>query len=697
MAMNFFEHQETARKKTGRLVVFFILGVTALIVSTYFIGLIIALALGESKIGADPRMHAGLLVVSALVSLVIVGIGWSVKRAQLSAGGRSVAESLGGQLIEPGTMEPSERRVLNIVEEMAIASGVPVPPVYLIPDASINAFAAGYRAEEAVIGVTRGALAAFTRDELQGVIAHEYSHILNGDMRLNIRLVAAIFGLAALAIVGRVLVQVLARSGRGVRVSSSRSGGKGGGGAVLLALMVAGVGLMIIGFVGQFFGRLMQAAVSRQREFLADASAVQFTRNPAGIANALRRIAAMGPNGMERDGAAEFSHMFFTSALASFFATHPPLAERIGRIERREADEVAAELLSGRFAASPLAPSAPDAGKARLATLQSHDDGAALSRGTASTTAQVGASPGAREPVGASPVLGAFAAPTRARAEIRHAARSMGTIEPRSIDYARSVRARIPAGVLAAAHEPFDARAVIVALLLSTDEAIAASQLDGVRENGLPEVVELALRVAEPVRALPRDLRLPLVDLCIPALRRLSPAQAASMLDAVRALIAADRKVDLFEWSLRAVLRRAFTVDGAEGAGTMRLALALPAMAQLLGTLAWSGARDEDHAATAFMAGYIAAGVPAPRIPLRSECTLDALDEAVKKLGRLRPQDRDRVVAAAVECVTSDEVVTVTESEVLRAVVAALGAPMPPAIPAAGAEQRHGDAGSFRV
>ncbi|MBM4111986.1 MAG: hypothetical protein FJ253_01225, partial [Phycisphaerae bacterium] len=455
----------------------------------------------------------------------------------------------------------------------------------------------------------------------------------------------------------------------------SGSRGKGGGGGVIVALMLAGVGLIIIGWIGQLFGRLMQAAVSRQREFLADASAVQFTRNPGGISNALRRIAAMGPNRMEREGASEFSHMFFSSAVQAFFATHPPLPERIARIERRTADQVAAELVPGRFAMSPLAPGV-DAGS---------PDGDALSRsaGEGDDADARGAARRAATVPMSSPLVGAFAAPTRERAGIRHAAKSMGEIEPKSIDFARSVRARLPTGVLAAAHEPYDARAVIVALLLSDDDSVAAAQIDAVRRHGLGEVAELATRLLQPVRSLPRDLRIPLVDLCVPALRRLSPSQMAPMLDAVRALIAADRQLDLFEWSLRTILRRAFDSGGAEQRGTMRISLALPSLAQLLGTLAWSGARDEAQAAAAFMSGYIASGIPAPRLPARKDCTLEALDGAVKMLSRLRPQDRDRVIAAAVECVTSDEVVTVTESEVLRAAIASLGAPMPPALPVA--------------
>jgi len=657
MAMNFFEHQTQARKRSGRLVVLFVCGVGAIIASTYFIGAIIAAIAGGAELAGEPVVHVGLFGVSVAVTVLIVGVGWLVKHSQLSAGGSAVAESLGGRLIDPSTGDPRQRRVINLVEEMAIASGVPVPPVYLIPDASINAFAAGYRPEQAVIGVTQGALSAFNRDELQGVIAHEYSHILNGDMRLNIRIVSAIFGLAALSIVGSTLMRVMMHSSRGTRVRSSNSKG-GGGGAILLALLIAGLGLMIIGWIGQLFGRLMQAAVSRQREYLADASAVQFTRNPAGIAGALRRIALFGKNTMDREGTREFSHMFFTSALETLFATHPPLPERIARIERREPSEIAAELAAGLLAPRLSMDDAAAAGAV-----------AAFGAGHASAVAP------------SAPLLGAMARPTRDRAGVLHASQEIGAVEPDAIDYARAVRARLPTGILAAAHEPFDARAVVAALLLSDDEGVRAQQLSSLNGPGLEGLEQFTRRLADPVSQLPRDLRLPLVDLCVPSLRRLSPTQAQAMLEAVRRLIAADRSLSLFEWSVRAVLRRAFEPADSPDRGGVRLALMLPALAQLLATLAWAGERDSAHANASFMAGFIAAGVPAPPLPPRTACTLDRLDDAVKKLARLRAEDRDRVVRAAVECVACDEIVTISESEILRATLALLGAPMPPVLP----------------
>src|SRR5690606_28971990 len=243
-------------------------------------------------------------------------------------GGSVVAGLLGGLPVNPATDDPDERRLVNVVEEMAIASGVPVPAIYVLPgEESINAFAAGYGVHDAAVAVTRGALKHLTRDELQGVIAHEFSHILNGDMRLNIRLIGLLHGLLLLALIGRVLL----RSG-----GRSRGRRKEKGGSVQVALI--GLGLVLLGYIGVFFGKLIKAAASRQREYLADAAAVQFTRNPEGIAGALKKIGALGAGSrIVHPRAEELSHLYFASGLrssfAGLFATHPPLVERIRRID----------------------------------------------------------------------------------------------------------------------------------------------------------------------------------------------------------------------------------------------------------------------------------------------------------------------------------------------------------------------------
>ena len=317
--MDFFEKQEKARLQTKWLVFYFALAV---------IGIIAVLHIGFSLLLGQPLDDWEMLGFTAAGVLVSVVIGSLVKIAELSKGGKAVAEMLGGFPVNPSTTNAGERRLLNVVEEMSLASGVPVPQVYVLEEEAINAFAAGYGTADAAVGVTRGCIERLTRDELQGVIGHEFSHILNGDMRLNIRLMGLLNGILFLALLGGVLMRL-------ALTSRPRSSNDKNGGSIVAALIAGGLVLYIVGWIGVFFGKLIKAAVSRQREFLADASAVQYTRNPRGLAGALSKIASHSSR-LEHPKAQEASHMFFGNGMAEawlgLFATHPPIQRRIAEI-----------------------------------------------------------------------------------------------------------------------------------------------------------------------------------------------------------------------------------------------------------------------------------------------------------------------------------------------------------------------------
>lgn len=337
MSSNFFAQQDLARRNTRILVVLFTLAVLLLLTLTNVIALISLGFVDPAFLSSSLQWRTlpwDLVGWVSFTVLAAVTLAVLFKWQQLKAGGRAVAESLGGIRLLPDSQDPLQRRLLNVVEEMALAANTPVPPVYLLPEQGINAFAAGYSPADAVIGVTQGCLEHLNREELQGVIAHEFSHILNGDMRMNIRLIAILNGILFLGHIGYYMLRGSSRAGA-IRASSRSSGNNknnGGGGIVLLAL-----GLVVIGYVGSFFGNLIKAAVSRQREFLADASAVQFTRNPRGIAGALKAIGSHSVSSkIKNQNADENSHLFFGEAIsrwASIFATHPPLSTRIKRLE----------------------------------------------------------------------------------------------------------------------------------------------------------------------------------------------------------------------------------------------------------------------------------------------------------------------------------------------------------------------------
>jgi Zn-dependent protease with chaperone function len=324
--MDFFQRQEIARRNTKLLEVYFVLAVIGIILTTYLAFAVFVGYLGLRHHAFQPTSEYGFLwnpklFLGVSVGTLIVIIGGSVfKTSQLAGGGSAVAEMLGGRPISANTRDPDERKLLNVVEEMAIASGTPIPQVYVLPgEETINAFAAGHSTSDMVVCATHGCLKYLTRDELQGVVGHEFSHILNGDMKLNLRLMGLVFGILCIAMMGRILLDT--------RGSSSRDRNP---------LPLVGLALLAIGGLGVFFGKLIKSAVSRQREFLADASSVQFTRNPAGLSSALQKVGGMGSR-IDDPNAEDASHFFFANGLresfAGIFSTHPRLEDRIRALD----------------------------------------------------------------------------------------------------------------------------------------------------------------------------------------------------------------------------------------------------------------------------------------------------------------------------------------------------------------------------
>lgn len=328
----FFELQEAAHRRTKTLLGLMVAAVLAVGASIYLIAIFVIPSVRSGQF-LEPQWYQPIpLALSVSGTTLFVAIAGAIRMHTLRVGGSRVAKSLGGRLLRAETQDSLETRLLNVVEEMAIASGMQMPRVFVLDDEpGINAFAAGLTLDDAVICVTRGCLEKLTRDELQGVVGHEFSHILNGDMRLNMHLMAAVFGLVCIALLGRMLMEV--DSGRR-RDDDDDSSSKNGP-----SIAHIGLALWLVGSWGEFWGKVIKSAVSRQREFLADASALQFTRNPQGIAGALKKIAGYGQHSVVRAARAEeLSHFFFgdirkRSFVERLFATHPTLLERIRRFE----------------------------------------------------------------------------------------------------------------------------------------------------------------------------------------------------------------------------------------------------------------------------------------------------------------------------------------------------------------------------
>jgi Zn-dependent protease with chaperone function len=644
MATDFFQQQDSARRRTFRLVVYFLLAILCLIVLVYGL-LLVAFALAGED-GPMPWWHPELFLFAAIGVGLVVGGSSAFKVAQLASGGQAVALMMGGREVPRTTRDAHERRLLNVVEEMAIAAGVAVPPVYVLEEPGINAFAAGYAPGDAVVAVSQGCLKYLTRDELQGVVAHEFSHILNGDMRLNIRLIGLIFGIMALMVVGRVLMWQSA----GRRASSGQR--DSGAGRVIL-----GLGLLVLGLVGAFFGRLIQAAVSRQREYLADASAVQFTRNPDGIAGALKKIGGLQEGSrINAPAAAEVAHMFFASAvwgggLGTLLATHPPLRDRIRRLDPQ---------FDGTFPeVRPVGVEAGDVDGQRP--------------GQAPRRAGLPRIPGLPQLPTAALGLTAEAAASR-----------IGDVSPREIHYAEDAHEDIPASLRVAAQEPFGARAVIYALLLDPRPDVRERQQARLQAAAPPRDFAETLRQASVVQALPDRYRLPLVDLAMPALRQMSPGQYKAFRAQVEMLIGDDNRLSLFEYVLRCVLHRHLDAQFYRRPVQERVwksahQVAGP-MSTVLSLLAWEGNPEPGPAAQAFAAGMEAflGAKSGHRLLGREEGTLTKFDAALQELNKAVPAVKRQVVVACASCILADDQVTVREVEVLRAICDRLDCPMPP-------------------
>jgi Zn-dependent protease with chaperone function len=633
-SMDFFAAQAAARRHTFALVLLFALAI-ALTVALADAGISLALSLGGQHVGRGLQAitaqdletgggwsgrFGGLLlpITGAVLAVVVLGYAWHA--VQLGGdGGDAVARMMGGHPVDRLTQDAGEKRAVNVLEEMALAAAIPVPRLYVMDgESGINAFAAGRNPEEAVVAVTRGALQQLSRDELQGVFAHELSHVLNADMRLNLRLMSLIGGLTALALLGRLLLQFTGSSS-----SSSRRRSNGG------ALLGVGLALLVAGAIGSLFARLIRLAVSREREYLADAAAVQFTRNPGGLAGALGKIAAAG-SALQSAHAPEAAHLFFANGVGGFFSgflsTHPPVEERIRRLQ-----------------AIPLDPAVP------------------------------------RTPAAARPAALASPAPAGSAAVIGLAAMAgVGRPAPEHLEAAAGALAAFPAALVDAARQPFAARAVCLALLLDADPPLRSRQLAAISDPGLG--AETA-RLAGEVDGVARAQRLGLLALALPALDGLSPDQARALVGDLAALAAVDGRLTLHEWALQRLVRRRLRPRLGEPVPAPRLRafeqVEVEAL-ELLSALAWTGQRDPEAAQAALDAGVQALAVEGRwKLLARDRFTAPRLDTVLARLDEAAPPLKARLLAGAAACVLADGRVTLAEAEMLRAVAGSLGLPMP--------------------
>jgi Zn-dependent protease with chaperone function len=643
--MNFFEAQDAARRSTTRLVLMFAAAVIGIVLLTnLLIAFIFAYGEGRSQEALFSRVPPELLLYSTLGVILLITGGSLYKMLQLRSGGQVVAESLGGRLISQNSGDLLERKVLNVVEEMAIASGSPVPPVYLLDESGINAFAAGWSPADAVIGVTRGTIENLTRDELQGVIAHEFSHIFNGDMRINIRLIGILHGILLLGMIGYFILRSAGRS-------RSRSS-KGGGGGILLL----GLGLMVVGYIGTFFGQMIKATISRQRELLADASAVQFTRNREGIANALKKIGGFSAGStLLTPAAAEFSHAYFANGIAaglqSVFATHPPLEYRIKQIQPD---------WDGRF----ITPKPRVSAAAEDSDKQTDED--KRHKATMIGTAILGGTVAAGSALNSIAQIG-----QPGEAHIGYAQRLIGTIPPPILDEAR---------------DPYGARALIFALVIEAGSEQTERQWAIVQEQVDGALYYKTRALSSQITATDARLRLPLIDLALPSLKSLSTEQYGAFKETLLALIRADKKIMLAEWVLqRLVLQHLDQAFGLRQRPRARYSMIGDVKHEceiVLSLIAHVEHTNNQDITNAFNAGKKASGLGALQPVTTSELSLKNIDEALDKLEQLKSAGKLRFLQSCAGTINSDNQSTARGIELLRTIASCLDCPMPPVIAA---------------
>tara|TARA_B100002003_G_scaffold251259_1_gene293932 strand:- start:7723 stop:9609 length:1887 start_codon:yes stop_codon:yes gene_type:complete len=625
--MNFFESQDVARRNTRFLIFLFFLAVLSLVLLT---NLLVLVMINYGDTGAvtgavmkEQLNYSWQLFGAVSLGVVgLIGIASLIRLQMLKRGGSVIAEMMDGVLlVNPGD-DHNKQKLLNCVAEMAIASSIPVPPVYLIQDPAINAFAAGYSSGDAVIGITTGAIENLNREQLQGVIAHEFSHILNGDMRLNIRLIGILHGILVLALAGRMILYSGNRRSR----NKDQAG--------LLAL---GIGLLVIGYLGRFFGNLIKAAVSRQREYLADASAVQFTRNADGIAGALKRIGGYETGSIvENPESEELSHAFFSQGvkfmLGGLFATHPDLEDRIQRIEPR---------WSGEF----LNETVPES--------QGEEDGQEQVMGFASKGIKV---------------------------DPEVVVSQVGNPDAGHLLLARRLIGSIPNKFRDAANEPYSARALVYLMLLDEDEDVRKIQLDHLRDTADLFVFDSLEALLDDRSDLRREMRLPILELSMPTLRQLTYQQYQLFMANIKVLIEADKRISLSEWCLQKYLSKHLNevYENAHGEPKYGNIGRLKAhCAVLLSMLAYCDRKSTVAPVDAFSMGSKELGLPITLLE-KSQLNFGKLNAAVNALADLHPLKKPKLLKACIRTIAADGLISVAEAELVRTIADSLDCPIPP-------------------
>ena len=638
--MDFFEAQDRAKRNTGKLVLLYLFAVIGIVISIYMISLLIY----HWQISGfqDARWWSpGWLLMVTFVVLITIAIGTVFRVSQLRRGGSAVAELLGGRRVDPSTIDPGERRLMNIVEEMSIASGMSVPDVYVLDNEdNINAFAAGFNTNDAAVGVTRGAIEQLNRDELQGVIAHEFSHIFNGDMRFNIRLIGILNGILLIHIMGMIVMRSVMFTG-GTRRRSG--GGKDGGGNATIVIILAGLALVIIGYIGMIFGRMIQSAISRQREFLADAAAVQYTRNPDGLAGALNKIGSKKKGAEIKDGhAMEMSHLFFASsfhsALDNLYSTHPPIEKRIKSINPSfdSGEERRRSIMRKKFEKDHVSASKP-AAKQGVG-------------GHAALTPEV--------------ILAAI-----------------GTLDAGHMNRAGQLLEELPDSLRKAAHEPLAAEALIYAMLLMAGNEDTPEIPDWFSSEIGEAVFAEVKKLISKLKGGDRNWYLPLSDMAHASLRGMSKGQYETFYSVIRRIVVETENSNLFAFAIEKIVERkmnlVFSGNRTPEIRHHNLKTLEKELSVLLSALSYASDAESENAWNSGLEPIRKAAPADMKLLSPEECTLTHLDKVLDELAASANPVKKYILSAVIHTVMADKKITIEEKEMVRAISEALDCPLP--------------------
>lgn len=641
--MNFFEQQDKARKRTTTLVLYFILAIVFIILAVDC--LIIGLMYFNSTPGSlktEELVSDAIIIGIGLTPavLIVIGIGTLIRLYQTRGGGVSVAEMVKARPIDRDTQDFKEKRFINIVEEMSIASGVSVPQLFVMDnEPAINAFVAGVHQNDMVMVVTKGALDNLDRDAMQGVVGHEFSHIFNGDMKINLKLIGILGGIFAIGQLGAFILRSLQFSSSS-RSSSSGSDSKGNGIFIVIGL---GIGLFVIGYIGLFFGRLIKAGVSRQRESLADACSVQYTRNPQGLINALTAIGAQNGSKLTSSHAEDINHMCFGPSLNMWFtsllASHPPIEERI-------------KALDPNGYLSQAERKAPKVVESTASTPQK-------------STAQLGA---------------ILLAPAALASTANTIEQSIGNPQMAHIEYAEKLYATIPDALKDQCRKVQEAPLILYAILMASSELIAnkapsvlSTTLD---ETAIAKIHQYAIQI----KALGPLFLLPLVDITLPTFNQIESQDKSKVIAELEMLSAIH--VTLFTFSVVAMIKKS-AMHPVTSKTTKQLPtqILLKEISELMRFMVTCTKNDEQGSKQRY--AELMKAFTNKTLPDYERLDFDALDfqKRLYQLNRLYPLGKEKLIHACLVCVETDQQINIEEAQAVRAIAACLNCPIPPILP----------------